>query len=77
MRSQVAQSNRSEYSFRFLYTIEQCEELLSLSRSQLYRLVDQGDLQTVKIGKSRRITYTQLDAFVLKLEQSKGFAVVR
>ncbi len=77
MQKQVPPSKRQDFSFRFLYTIEECEGLLSLSRSQLYRLVDQGDLQTVKIGKSRRITYTQLDAFVLKLEQSKGFAVVR
>jgi excisionase family DNA binding protein len=63
--------------FKFLYTLEECESLLSLSRSQLYRLVDQGDLESVKIGKSRRITYTQHDAFVLKLEKSKGFAVIR
>ncbi|MBS1701420.1 MAG: helix-turn-helix domain-containing protein [Armatimonadetes bacterium] len=64
-------------SFKFLYSIEECAELLSLSRSQLYRLADQGDLESVKIGKSRRVTYTQLDAFVMRLEQSKGFTVLR
>jgi len=63
--------------FKFLYTIEECAELLSLSRSQLYRLADQGDLDSVKIGKSRRVTYMQLDAFVMRLEQSKRFPVIK
>lgn len=61
--------------FKLLYTLEECGSLLSLSRSQLYRLVEQGDLETVKIGKSRRVTHAQLDAFVTKLQQSGGFAV--
>jgi excisionase family DNA binding protein len=57
---------------KLLYTFEDCEALLSLSRSQLYRLADGGTLETVKVGKSRRITHTQLDAFVKLLEQSGG-----
>lgn len=62
---------------RLLYTFEECESILSLSRSQLYRLVDQGDLETVKIGKSRRISLGQLEAFVQRLENSTGLKVLR
>lgn len=62
---------------KLLYTIEECEELLSLSRSQLYRLVDQGDLETVKVGKSRRVTQSQLHAFVSRLEQCPNLRVQR
>ena len=76
-KAELNHTKRPGVSFKFLYTIEECADLLSLSRSQLYRLADQGDLDSVKIGKSRRVTYTQLDAFVMRLEQSKGFAVTK
>jgi excisionase family DNA binding protein len=58
---------------KLAYTIEEATGLLSLSRAQLYRLIDLGELCTVKIGKSRRVTSKQLDAFVRQLEQRGGF----
>ncbi len=61
---------------KFMYSIEEASELLSLSRAQLYRLIDQGDLETVKIGKSRRITFGQLGAFVERLEQIPSLRVM-
>lgn len=61
---------------KFMYSIEEASELLSLSRAQLYRLIDQGDLETVKVGKSRRITLGQLGAFVERLEQFPTLRVI-
>ncbi len=58
---------------KLAYSLEEAAELLSLSRSVLYRLIQEGDLPTVLVGRSRRITYAQLDAFVRKLEQEQGF----
>jgi excisionase family DNA binding protein len=58
---------------KMAYTIEEAAELLSLSRAQLYRLIEVEDLPTVKVGKARRITYAQLEQFVQCLEQSHGF----
>lgn len=58
---------------KLAYTVEEAAELLSLSRAQLYRLLDLEDLSSIKIGKSRRITYVQLEAFIKKLEQTSGF----
>lgn len=58
---------------KMAYTIEEAAELLSLSRAQLFRLIDLRELPTIKIGRSRRITYAQLEEFVQKLEQTNGF----
>lgn len=59
--------------FKMAYTVVEAAELLSLSRAQLYRLIDLQELPSVKVGKSRRITYAQLEAFVARLEQTQGF----
>ena len=62
---------------KLLYTVEEAAEFLSLSRSAVYRLIDLRELGTVKIGKARRVTYAQLDAFVRKEEQGAGNALSR
>lgn len=54
------------------YTIEEACQLVSLSRAQVYRLIDVGEIQTIKIGKSRRVTSRALDAFILALEEQNG-----
>jgi len=58
---------------RLLFTIEEAAALLALSRSQLYRLIEVEEISTVKVGKARRISKAQLDAFVRMLEQTSGF----
>ena len=58
---------------KLAYTVEEAAELLSLSRAQIYRLIDFGELRSVKIGKCRRVTSAQLQSFVTKLEQNNGF----
>ncbi len=58
---------------KLAYTVEEVAELVSLSRSQLYRLMDMEELATIRIGKSRRVTHAQLDAFLRRLEQNSGF----
>ena len=46
------------------YTVEEAGVLLSLSRAQLYRLIDLGEIGTITVGRSRRLTARQLDAFL-------------
>lgn len=53
---------------KLAYTVEEAAELLSLSRAHLYRLIDVGELGSVTIGRSRRITHAQLEEFIGKLE---------
>lgn len=53
---------------KLAYTVEEAAELLSLSRAKLYRLIDTCEIGSVAIGRSRRITRSQLLEFLSRLE---------
>ena len=42
---------------------------LSMSRSQVYSLLRDKKLESLKIGKSRRVTRSQLESFIEKAER--------
>jgi excisionase family DNA binding protein len=44
----------------------------SLSRSALYREIKAGRLRALKIGKSLRVSETDLQVFISSLEESKA-----
>jgi excisionase family DNA binding protein len=52
---------------RLLLTIEAVAELLSLGRTTVYELVATRELPSVKIGRSRRVSYQALHRFVERL----------
>lgn len=62
---------------KLAYTVKEVAELLSLSRAQLYRLMDQGDLHFVKIGRSRRVTLEQLSQFMGLVQAHQSIDVMR
>ncbi len=47
-----------------LVSIEQAAELLSLSRSKMYLLINDGEFKPVRIGRSVRLPMDQLESFV-------------
>lgn len=49
-------------------TLDQVAERLQVSRRQVNRLVREGRLRPVRIGRSPRITERELEAFVASLE---------
>lgn len=49
---------------RLLYTPKEAAQALGISRSSLYVLLSQGAIDSVRIGGSRRITATALNAFI-------------
>lgn len=49
---------------KLLLTPEQAAEQLGISRRQIYRLIREGSLRSVKIGKLRRVSRTALQAFI-------------
>jgi len=53
---------------KLAYAVEEAAELLSLSRAHVYRLLDSGELGSIAIGRSRRITHSQLKDFLERLE---------
>lgn len=44
-----------------LYRVEEAAELLQVSRAHLYALIRSGDVRSVKLGRSRRITQAEID----------------
>lgn len=47
---------------KFMYTVPEAARLLSLSRSQCYKLCAEGVIQTVVLGKSLRVPISALEA---------------
>ena len=47
-----------------LYKIKSAMEKLSVCRATIYRLIDRGDLELVKIGTASRITATSLERVI-------------
>ena len=50
------------------FTVEQVAEMLHIGRDKVYYLLRTGQLRSIKIGKSRRITDRQLTEFIASLE---------
>jgi excisionase family DNA binding protein len=53
---------------RYLFTVREAAQLLGLSRTKVYELIRSGDLQSLHVGRSRRIARQALDRFVAKLD---------
>jgi excisionase family DNA binding protein len=51
-----------------LLTVDQAAETLGVSRSTIYNLIGSGQLPTVKLGRSRRISPESLAAYVRERE---------
>jgi excisionase family DNA binding protein len=50
-----------------LFTANQVAKIMGISRSQVYVLMNNGNLGSVHIGRSRRITRGQIDSFISNL----------
>jgi excisionase family DNA binding protein len=52
----------------FLFTPIQTAKILGISRSKVYALLNTGALNSVHIGRSRRITQNHVQEFIDSLE---------
>ena len=52
---------------RMLLRIPEVADRLTLSRSKVYELIRSGDLQSVQIGRVRRVRLRDLESFVSAL----------
>ena len=52
---------------RMLLTVEQAASLLGVGRTTMFALIRSGDVETVHIGRLRRIRPAELAAFVDRL----------
>ena len=58
-----------------LLTLDEVAEALRQSRQSVYRHIERGDLEAVKVGKSRRVPRESLEAFVERLRSEAGRSV--
>lgn len=52
-----------------VYTIEECSEILKVTKRTIYKYVKEGSLRASKVGRDWRITDAALRAFLESLEQ--------
>ncbi len=57
---------------QILLTVEEAARLYSVSHSTLYVLIQRGELQSIKIGASRRVPVAALDEFVARQRELQG-----
>jgi len=55
-----------------LYRLKEAEDVLSLSRTMIYRLIKRGDLEQVKIGDATRVTAASVHALIERSKQKKA-----
>ncbi|OFE08257.1 ethanolamine utilization protein EutA [Rhodococcus sp. 1139] len=53
-----------------LHAIPAVQERLSIGRSKVFELLESGELRSVKIGKSRRVSESALCEYIKGLEAS-------
>ena len=56
-----------EVADKLLVTVEQASAALSIGRTRIFRLLAAGELESVKIGKSRRIIKDSLNSYVERI----------
>ena len=52
---------------RKLLTIEDVQQVLSIGRTKVFTLIASGELKSIRIGSSRRITSDALGEFINRL----------
>ena len=57
---------------KVLLTIKEACEYLNISRATLYKLIKEGKLKPVKIGRSTRLDKRDLDKFIQQLKEQQG-----
>lgn len=57
-----------------LYRPNEAAELLQISRSRMFELIAQGEIESVKLGHLRRVPAEALTAYVAKLRAAAARA---
>jgi excisionase family DNA binding protein len=59
-----------------LLTVDEAAKELRVGRTKMFALLDRGEVESIKVGGSRRVPYASLVAYVKRLtaEQSTGEA---
>ena len=67
--SQLEPTNKSGARF---FTVAEVADLVRVSNMTVYRLIQQGDLPAIRVGRSYRIRAEDVDHFLAAQYQSAG-----
>jgi excisionase family DNA binding protein len=56
---------------RLVLTVEEAAECLGIGRTLMYALIASGDVESVRIGRLRRVPADALNAFVFRLRHQR------
>jgi len=65
-----------QHEDRMVLTVEEAAERLSVGRTLMYALVTSGEVESICIGRLRRIPTSALDDFVGRLRSSQLGVVI-
>lgn len=57
---------------KLLYKVEEAAERIGIGRSTFYALIRSGQVETVKVGKSRLVPALALDEFVARVRTAQS-----
>jgi excisionase family DNA binding protein len=72
VRKVLGEAQRPEASGPLLVTVAQAAEALALGQTEVYRLLQSGELASVKVGRARRVVAASLQQYVQRLEAEQG-----
>jgi excisionase family DNA binding protein len=49
---------------KYLLTAEEAAKALNIGRTRIYGLIKNNDLQSVKVGRSRRVVASSIETFI-------------
>jgi excisionase family DNA binding protein len=55
---------------QILMTVEEAAKALSVGRTQMFKLIADGSVSSVRIGRSRRVSVDAIREYAKKLEDS-------
>jgi excisionase family DNA binding protein len=58
---------------QLLLTVPEVAGLIGLGRSKVYELIASGAIASVRIGRARRVSRSEIDRFVAALQTDESF----
>lgn len=56
---------------KLLYRVPEAAEVTGISRSTLYELMSRGQLESIKVGRSRLIPHDALEEFIARMRHQE------
>jgi len=57
---------------KLLLNVEEAAEVIGVRRSTLYQLLTAGEIESVRVGRSRRIPVDALESYVARLREREA-----